>query len=170
MLKTNSLININAHCNNSRLILCLLGLILVLFLNSCSEEADFYYVDDRDGRLSDYNGQWLLINYWAQWCKPCIEEVPELNEFYAQHANDYGMLAVSFDVLEKEQLLKQVKKYDMQYPLVASIPTPNLGIDMPAALPANYIRSPEGKIYGPLLGPQTIETLLKAFAEAKKID
>ena len=143
-------------------------LITVLLLNSCSKEAEFYYVDGRDGRLSDYDGQWLLINYWAEWCKPCLKEVPELNEFYNQYAEEYSMLAVSFDNLTNEELLEQITKYDMQYPLLSSIPKPKLGIDMPAALPANYIRSPEGKIFGPLLGPQTVETLLKAFSKAEK--
>jgi thiol-disulfide isomerase/thioredoxin len=145
-----------------------LCLITTLLLNSCTKEAEFYYIDGRDGRLSDFNGKWLLINYWAEWCKPCLEEVPELNEFYSEYSTEYSMLALSFDNAVNEELLEQIKKYDMQYPMLASIPTPQLGIGMPAALPANYIRSPSGKILGPLLGPQTIESVLKAFSKAKK--
>ena len=141
-------------------------LIMVLLLNSCSKETEFYYVDGQEGSLSDFNGQWLLINYWAEWCKPCLKEVPELNEFHSQYAAEYSMFAISFDNLTNEELLEQIKKYDMQYPLLASIPTPKLGIDMPAALPANYIRSPDGRIFGPLLGPQTVQSLLKAFSKA----
>lgn len=31
-------------------------------------------------------GQWLLVNYWAEWCKPCLEEIPELGAFAGKHA------------------------------------------------------------------------------------
>ncbi|MFT5451674.1 MAG: thiol-disulfide isomerase/thioredoxin [Enterobacterales bacterium] len=168
MFVTNKLINRTSFLYHTRLIMRIMCLIIILLLNSCSKEAEFYYVDGREGSLSDFNGQWLLINYWAEWCKPCLEEVPELNEFYSQYATEYSMLAVSFDIVANEELLEQIKKYDMHYPMLASIPTPRLGIDMPAALPANYIRSPEGQIFGPLLGPQTVETLLSAFSKAEK--
>lgn len=30
--------------------------------------------------------EWLFINYWAEWCKPCLEEIPELNAFAREHA------------------------------------------------------------------------------------
>ncbi|PCJ46701.1 MAG: hypothetical protein COA74_13205 [Gammaproteobacteria bacterium] len=168
MLQPINYIKITKVTKYTSLKLSIMGLIVGLFLNACSQPADFYYVDGREGRLKDYNDKWLLINYWAEWCKPCIEEVPELNHFYQQYSDEYAILAVSFDSVESIVLMKQVEKYNMLYPLVASIPKPNLGIGMPTALPANYLRSPEGKIFGPLLGPQTLESLLAAFTNAKK--
>ncbi|MFT4997247.1 MAG: thiol-disulfide isomerase/thioredoxin, partial [Flavobacteriales bacterium] len=46
--------------------------------------------------LANAKGKWTYINYWATWCKPCIEEIPELNEFAAQ--NPYlVVLGVNFD-------------------------------------------------------------------------
>ena len=137
---------------------------------SCSNPDDFYYINGQGGKITDYKGKWLLINYWAEWCKPCIEEVPELNRFYSQHAESYAMLSVSFDPISSEELNQQMLKFNMQYPMIVSSPKPNLGIKMPGMLPANYILSPEGKVFGPLLGPQTVESLLKAFKKVKQIN
>lgn len=36
-------------------------------------------------RLSDYRGKWVVMNFWATWCPPCLEEIPELAKFHAEH-------------------------------------------------------------------------------------
>ena len=141
--------------------------IFMLFASSCSEPVDFYYLDGEEARMTDFNDQWLLINYWAEWCKPCLQEIPELNRFYHQYGKQYAMLSVSFDKITSQQLKRQAKQYDMHYPMIASSPTPNLGISMPSVLPANYILSPTGQQFGPLTGPQTMESILEAFKQAK---
>jgi thiol-disulfide isomerase/thioredoxin len=147
--------------------IAVLLIVSLLFVSGCSQPADFHYLNNKSGRLDDFKGQWLLVNYWAEWCEPCIEEVPELNRFYKEYSKQYSMLSVSFDRVANENLKQQVKKYNMQYPVLASNPIPHLGIKMPAMLPANYIISPAGKRFGPLLGPQTVDSLLKAFEKAK---
>ena len=154
--------------SNTSIKAAVLWTVCILFTSGCSQPADFHYLNSKSGRLDDFKGQWLLVNYWAEWCKPCIEEVPELNRFYKEHSKQYPMLSLSFDRATTEELKAQVQKYDMQYPVLASTPIPKLGIKMPAVLPANYIISPKGKHYGPLLGPQTVDSLLKAFEKAKQ--
>ena len=137
-------------------------LILIGLLSACSR-PDFNLVSGDSVRLTDHQGQWIIINYWAEWCKPCLEEVPELNEFYAQVDGKLLFYSISYDKDSNEALAEQKKKYGMEYPIIATDPAPRINIPRPAALPANYLIAPDGKTYGPVLGPQDTESMVTMF-------
>jgi hypothetical protein len=67
------------------------ALCLVLALSAgggaAAEAVDFRLdgLDGREHRLSDYRGKWVVVNYWATWCPPCLEEMPELEIFHNAH-------------------------------------------------------------------------------------
>lgn len=103
--------------------------------------------------LSDFQGQWLLINYWASWCKPCIEEIPELNAL-DQHA-DVQLLAFNFDQLKGETLQAEASRLAIAFPLLLSPPAPLFEQARPSALPATMIIDPQGNFRDWLMGPQT---------------
>ena len=90
--------------------LCLRYLILIGLLSACSR-PDFNLVGGDSVRLTDHQGQWIIINYWAEWCKPCLEEVPELNEFYAQVDGKLLFYSISYDKDSNKALAEQKKKY-----------------------------------------------------------
>ena len=46
--------------------------------------------------IAALKGQWVVINYWARWCKPCVKEIPELNKLNQQHT-DITVLGVNYD-------------------------------------------------------------------------
>ena len=140
-------------------------LISILLTISCSR-PDFHFTDGTNASLQDYQGRWVVINYWAEWCKPCLEEVPELNRFQALMQDSVVLLSISYDKLSNEAMLEQQKKYGIEYPVIASAPAPRLDIPMPSALPANYLISPDGQRFGPVLGPQdavSLAELVKAY-------
>jgi len=64
---------------------------------------------------SNLEGNWILINYWADWCPPCIKEIPEINTFSDKHP-EVIVLAFNFDRLEAEDLRPQIKKFNIKYP------------------------------------------------------
>ena len=113
--------------------------------------------------LSQSGGEWLFINYWAEWCKPCIEEIPHLNTFAAKHASEARVLLVNFDGLRGAQLRAAANKLDIRTGLLESDPAARLGLQTPQALPATYVISPDGKLAHALLGPQTVDSLEAAM-------
>ena len=58
-------------------------------IGEAAENFSFYMVDDdRERTLHEFEGQVVLINFWATWCPPCLEEMPELNRLQADYADD----------------------------------------------------------------------------------
>lgn len=107
-------------------------------------------------------GHWTVINYWAKWCAPCREEIPELNAFSARHADSVRVLGVNYDGLRDEALAADIQALQIAFPILLSDPHNALGIERPTALPATIIISPDGVVTEILLGPQTEHSLSQA--------
>ena len=110
--------------------------------------------------------RWLVVNYWAVWCAPCREEIPELNRLALRGRVD--VYAVNFDEVQGDTLLQQAAELDIQFPLLASDPGARLGIARPTVLPTTLILTPEGDLATRLIGPQTLESLEREIAAAVK--
>ena len=118
-------------------------------------------------QLDRLQGRWVVINYWAQWCKPCIKEIPELNRLARQDPR-LVVLGVNFDGATGAELERQVTALGIAFPLLLEDPAPALGIERPAALPTTVIVNPEGVIRSTLVGPQTEDSLLAATLGADR--
>jgi thiol-disulfide isomerase/thioredoxin len=129
---------------------------LALLLAACSAQPA--------SPLQDYRGKWVIINYWATWCKPCYQEIAELNAFYAAHQNkDVILLGVNYDHASPEQLPKLIKQIGAKFPMLSIDPAQQLGIKEIAALPTTYLIGPDGKVKKVLLGEQTRKGLEAAL-------
>lgn len=112
-------------------------------------------------QLSDFRGQWVVINYWAKWCKPCIEEIPELNKLDAEH-DQITVLGVNYDGAQGIELAQQLEDLGVEFSTLLLDPTIELGIARPMVLPTTIILDPEGNISKTLVGPQTAASLVAA--------
>lgn len=144
----------------------ILGFItLSITLAACSAPAP--KLQDSNGntvRFADYHGKWLVINYWAVWCKPCFEEMPQLNAFYRAHKDkDVVMFGVSYDPTTTEQLPTLIKRMGVQFPVLTTNPAQELGLADVPGLPATFVFGPDGKLKHTLLGDQTVKTLEAAM-------
>ncbi|MFN2286984.1 MAG: TlpA family protein disulfide reductase [Chromatocurvus sp.] len=130
----------------------------LLLLGGCSTPEE-----NSSGQIEAARGDWLAINYWAEWCKPCIKEVPELN---ALHARDgVTVLGVNFDGEVGDTLAAQIEKLAIAFPTLPEDPSTGLGVERPAVLPTTLVINPSGELVKTLVGPQTLETLLAATVE-----
>lgn len=141
------------------------SILLSLFclLLACSPDPD--YVDNRGhaGRFSDHHGKWLVINYWAVWCKPCVEEIPELNTLADSLRQQVTVLGVDFDRSPADKLAASIGKLDIRFPVLTADPAPRLGVETPSVLPTTYIFDPQGALHATLRGPQTLASLRAAM-------
>ena len=141
----------------------LLVLLLISWLlAACEQTPDYTDTAGNSGAFADHHGQWLVINYWAIWCKPCIEEISELNQFAAQQQGNVVVFGVNFDGVDQATLVEQSATLNIQFPVLTQDPAPLLGLERPKVLPTTVVFNPAGKLHQILLGPQTLVSLQQA--------
>jgi thiol-disulfide isomerase/thioredoxin len=151
-----------------RLTIC--GLALLLGATASAEPVD-YGLPDLQGKthsIADYRGKWVVVNYWATWCPPCQEEIPELVEFHERHKDDDAVvLGVNFEDIDKDRLAAFVESYLISYPILRSEPLPETPLGPIPGLPTTYIVAPDGSPVARQVGPVTGEQL-ENYIERKK--
>tara|TARA_B100001248_G_scaffold53236_1_gene34861 strand:- start:313 stop:774 length:462 start_codon:yes stop_codon:yes gene_type:complete len=143
----------------------IIQLFCILVLVSC-QRNDIEVFNGPNTNINDLNGNWVLINYWADWCAPCIKEIPELNDFAAEN-NNIKVYTFNFDELEIDDLKPIAKKFNIKVPSLVTHPRDIWGIDTPPAVPATYFINPNGEIEVSLFRPQTKDSLNKIYIELK---
>lgn len=115
-------------------------------------------------QLSQYKGKWVLVNYWATWCPPCLEEVPDLVNLYDHHKKkDLMVLGVVFDYKDVKEVAEYVDDMLMSYPIVLGDDSVAAQIGSAEVLPTTFIYNPQGelvKIKRGLITRQYIEKLI----------
>lgn len=132
---------------------------LALLLVGCESEQQPPSSTGQTLNLASLKGEWVLINYWAPWCKPCIEEIPQLNELHHQYAG-ITVFGVNYDGAVGEALAEQVDKLGVTFPTLEQDPSAIIGTPRPVVLPTTLVLDPEGHVVETLHGPQTVESLL----------
>lgn len=119
--------------------------------------------------LQDYKGKWVVVNYWATWCPPCLDEIPELVEFHEAHSKkDAVVLGVNHEELDREYLRSFVDEYFISYPVLTGDPSRQPPFGRLFGLPTTYIISPEGKLVESKTGAVSRATLEAIIAEHAK--
>lgn len=97
--------------------------------------------------LSNYKGKWVLVNYWATWCPPCLEEVPDLVNLYDHRRHqDLMVLGVVFDYKDTKEVADYVDDMLMSYPIVLGDEAVTEQIGSAEVLPTTFIYNPLGKL------------------------
>ncbi|WP_244934406.1 TlpA disulfide reductase family protein [Pseudomonas saudiphocaensis] len=138
------------------------GLLACLVLAGCGADwgADQHGAQVTSQQL---DGQWLVINYWAEWCGPCRTEIPELNALDKAHG-DITVLGVNFDGLQGEELAAASTDLGIAFRVLSLDPAERLDLPRSAVLPVTYLVDREGKVRQQLVGEQTLEGLQEHLA------
>jgi len=113
-------------------------------------------------QLDRLQGRWVVINYWATWCRPCIREIPELNALAARYPETITVLGVNYDGVQGDELAQQVSELGIAFEVLVEDPAGRLGVPRPQVLPTTLVLDPAGRLVDTLVGPQTLDSLARA--------
>ncbi|AZC25087.1 MULTISPECIES: TlpA disulfide reductase family protein [Pseudomonas] len=143
----------------TRQLAAVLAIITTLLLSGCGND---YGVDQHGQKVAAerLDKQWLVLNYWAEWCGPCRTEVPELNALNEQLKGQATVLGVNFDNVQGEELKSASEKLGIKFTVLAQDPAQVFDLPRSEALPVTYIIDDKGKVREQLLGEQTAAGVL----------
>lgn len=143
----------------------MVGILAGLLLAGCAEDMGV----DQHGRkvtAEQLEGQWLVINYWAEWCAPCRTEIPELNRLSEQlEGRATQVLGVNFDALQGEALRQAADGFGIRFSVLAQDPAARYRLPRNEVLPVTYIIDSQGQVRERLVGEQTAAGLLARLDE-----
>jgi thiol-disulfide isomerase/thioredoxin len=148
--------------------LILLGVLLSISTLNAAEEKRFIDIHGAVVDLNSYRGKWVVINYWATWCPPCLEEIPELIHFHDTHKDsDAVVVGISMEETPIPALSSFVEENMMSYPVVP------MRSDMPMignvpGLPTTYMIDPTGNTVAMKVGQVTSEMLESFIKNSSK--
>jgi len=141
----------------------------MLLLCACSHpepdaETQIALADGTATQFSHWEGRWILINYWAEWCAPCRKEIPELNRVHAErNTSGVVVVGVNYDGLSGERLRTLVAKMGIRFPVLVEDPRARWNAEQPSVLPTTLVIGPDGQLKDVLVGPQTYESLSRVL-------
>ena len=110
--------------------------------------------------LAAHRGQWVIVNWWATWCVPCIKELPEISAFVTKHAGKAVGIGLAFEDSEKADIVEFLKQRPIAYPVAQVDPLePPKEFGVPAGLPTTYVIAPDGRVAKSFVGPVTAKDL-----------
>jgi len=142
--------------------------VMMLLLEAGTASAVDWNLTQMDGKtrnLTDYRGQWVIVNFWATWCPPCREEIPELIHFHDEQKGNAVVLGVNFEEFDKEKLAEFVDEYMMSYPIFTLKPTNVTPLGSVPGLPTTYMIAPTGEVVARQVG-MVSEEMLTSFMQS----
>lgn len=104
---------------------------------------------------ADFHGRWVLVNFWAPWCQPCKQEIPELVRL--EHDAPYGLSVIGIAVSYRnpQSVIDFVRRQHMDYPVVLGSADMAAGFGGIRGLPTSFLYGPDGHMVHRFEGPQT---------------
>jgi thiol-disulfide isomerase/thioredoxin len=125
------------------------------------EAAPPFQAHDLSGMLvsnANWPGKVVLVNFWATWCPPCREEIPELIALQKQYGDRLQIVGISEDDDPPEKVLKFAKQQGINYPIVMYTPELVSEYGGVPALPTSYVVDPKGLVVQKHAGLYPIES------------
>lgn len=128
----------------------------------------FKDVDGRQHQFADYRGKWVIVNYWATYCGPCVAELPALNSVARRYKDKVvvlGMEAGETPVADLKQFANQRR---ISYPVVPTQDSTMFALGLVYGVPTTFIVNPQGQIVDTHMGAITVSQLQNYIRQDKQ--
>lgn len=137
--------------------------------NDTTAEIPSLRLETVDGKIYDLaerRGKWVVVNFWATWCAPCLEEMPELSALDAMREH-IEVIGLAYEDIEPEAMREFLEQRPVVYPIaILDVYAPPADFATPRGLPLTYLIAPDGKVAKRFLGPVTAHEIEAAIAAA----
>lgn len=140
----------------------------LILLVTASFQVKAFKFQDSTGKihtLADYKGKWVLINFWATWCPPCLEEIPDLIALY-ESRDDVMVIGIAMEYADPKDVMEYVDAMSISYPTVLGDRSIAAQIEELSMLPSTYLFNPLGQPAARQIGLITREEI-EAFMRHK---
>ena len=129
-------------------------------------ELTFKLTDTKGNIFTEKNtrGKYLVVNFWATWCSPCLKEIPVFVEFYKENSEHVEILGLDFEPVNIELINEFVERFSINYPLILYThinDSEYTKFGEIVGMPTTLIYSPDGELLQTFMGEITIEDLKK---------
>lgn len=159
--------------NRGRIFLIAGFMALSSFVYAEKIDVEFVDMEGNSVMLSDFRGQWVVVNLWATWCPPCIKEMPDLTLFHEEHKDAKAIvLGVNYEDIPIEKINNFTEDLMITFPVVR-FKTIDLNANYTPfgplrGLPSTYMVAPDGQIVAGRAGLVDAELLEKFIAEFER--
>lgn len=112
-------------------------------------------LDGKAYTLADQRGKWVIVNYWATWCGPCLQEMPELSALAAMRPH-IAVIGLAYEDNTVDELRTFMQAHQTTYPIaLIDVYNPPKDFGAPRGLPTSWLIAPDGKLMRKYTGPVT---------------
>lgn len=123
-------------------------------------------IDGKAWDLAAHRGNWVVVNFWATWCSPCLKEMPELSALDAMREH-VEVVGLAYEEIEPLAMQAFLRKHPVVYPIaIIDVYDPPRDFPTPRGLPMTWLIAPDGKVAKQFLGPITAKDVEAAIAAA----
>lgn len=140
----------------------------LLVLAAAAPAFDLVDSQGKSHKLSQYKGKWVLVNYWATWCPPCLMELPDLVALHKNKKNNLVVLGVAMDFQDPQEVRDFVRERRIPYPIILgdeqAIDRIIDQVGPVRGLPTTYLYNPQGKQVAynvGMLSQEAVESYIK---------
>ena len=151
--------------------LCVLALAGLAPAHAAMPAHPALHITTLDGKpydLAAERGHWVIVNFWATWCVPCIKEMPDISRYVATH-KDVRAIGLAYEDSEPADIKAFLAKHPVAYPVAqVTLDKPVKDFDEPRGLPTTYLIAPDGTLATHFIGPIDAAKLDAAIAKGKR--